>query len=164
MIAETVSATRAAQFAFRWRFRWGVRSMWRACLSNCCFANIARTPYFTESNAMSPCSPIVASTKLLSQGAIELRLDVGRDVAEKSTKIDRKSVQNRSQVDFFDQVDRLGSLGARLSPSGGALSRNRAFCLDRMLDRCSRPVRASRPGPFDFAPILTDLGQKSIFG
>ena len=59
--------------------------------TNYFFANIAGTLVFTESNAMSPCSPIAASMQLFSQGAIELQLDFGCD-------LDGKSAANRSKI------------------------------------------------------------------
>ena len=65
--------------------------MWRAFPPNCFFAHIAGTLVFTESNAMSPCSPLAASTKLFSQGALESQLDFGRD-------FDGKSAENRSKI------------------------------------------------------------------
>ena len=86
LVAETVSSPRAAQVAFRWRFRCEFRSMLRAFPPNCFFANIAGTLFFTESNAMSPCSPLAASTKLFAQGALESRLNFGRDFDEKSAE------------------------------------------------------------------------------
>ena len=71
MAAETVSATRAAQLACRWRFRCGFRAISRDFLLNCVWPNIAGTLCFTESNAMSPCSPLAASSKLFAQRALE---------------------------------------------------------------------------------------------
>ncbi len=65
--------------------------MLRAFSPNCFFANIAGTLVFIESNAMSPCSRIAASTKLVSEGAIELRLYVWRD-------FDEKLDENRSKI------------------------------------------------------------------
>ena len=128
MVAETVSSTRAAQVAFRWRFRLGVRSMLRAFPPNCFFANIAGTLVFTESNAMSPCSPLASSTTLFSQGAVESQLDFGRDFdgksAENRSKIGRGaafSVQSAGESLWWPFWPRISPLRATFGRSGVAL-------------------------------------------
>ena len=83
--------------------------MLRAFSPNFFFANIAGTLVFIESNAMSPCSRIAASTKLFSQGAIELRLYVWRDFDE---KIDENQSKNSCESEFPPKSAGEALLGA----------------------------------------------------
>ena len=73
---------------------------------------------------MSPCSPLAASTKLFSQGAIDSQLDFGRD-------FDAKSLENRSKIGC-DSAFRpksasesiLGTFWPRFSHLGGTFGRS----------------------------------------
>ena len=58
---------------------------------------------------MSPCSRIAASTKLFSQGAIELQLDVGRDFHDKS---DENQLRIGSESEFPPKSAGEALLGA----------------------------------------------------
>ena len=99
--------------------------MLRVFSPTCYVANIAGILCFAESNAMSPCSPLAASTQLFPHGTLESQLDFGRD-------FDGKSAENRSKIgcgsDFRPRSASesiWGTFWARFSYLGGNSGR---FC------------------------------------
>ena len=145
---------------------------------NCFSANIAGTLVSTESNAMSPCSPLAASTQLFSQGAIESQLDFGCDFdgksAENHLKIGGGSAFPPNSVGeslwgaFWPRFSRFGltfgrSGGASGDP-GPSLGRLRAP-QDR--PKCSHEAPRStqdRPSRPKIEPEATQVGRKSRLG